>query len=200
MEDLSSLEKVKDVALLEHLALRLPELVGSPLSVNALRQDLQVSHQSVSRWMSMLENIFMIFRIYPFGAPKIRAVKKEAKHYHFDWTVVEEESYRFENLVACHLQKWCHFRQDYQGLDIELRYFRDIDRREADFVILENKKPIHFIECKLKHKDVNPALRYLKRHFPETTASQIALYGEEDYINKNGIRICPASKFLLDLI
>lgn len=199
-EDLYSLEKVKDVALLEHLALRLPELVGSPLSINALRHDLQVSHQSVSRWLIMLENIFMIFRIYPFGAPKIRAVKKEAKHYHLDWTVVEEESYRFENLFACHLQKWCHFRQDYEGIDTELRYFRDIDRREVDFVILENKKPIHFIECKLKNKDVNPALRYLKKHFPKTHASQLALYGEEDYMNKDGIRICPASTFLLDLV
>ena len=78
-EDLYSLERVKDVALLEHLALRLPELVGSPLSINALRQDLQVSHQSVSRWLHMLENIFMIFRLYPLGAPKIRADKKEAK-------------------------------------------------------------------------------------------------------------------------
>ena len=32
----------------------------------------------------------MIFRIYPFGASKIRAVKKEAKHYHLDWTVVKD--------------------------------------------------------------------------------------------------------------
>ncbi len=199
-EDLNSLEKVKDVALLEHLALRLPELVGSPLSINALRQDLQVSHQSVARWLEMFENLFMIFRIYPFGAPKIRAVKKEAKHYHLDWSVVEEESYRFENLVACHLQKWCHIRQDYEGLDTELRYFRDIDRREVDFVILENKKPIYFIECKLKNKNINPALRYLKRRFPDTDTKQIALHGEEDYINKDGIHICPASLFLLDLV
>jgi len=47
----------------------------------------------------------MIFRIYPFGAPGIRAVKKEAKHYHLDWTVVRDTGKRFENLVACHLLK-----------------------------------------------------------------------------------------------
>jgi len=199
-DDLNSLENVKDVALLENLALRLPDLVGSPLSINALRQDLQVSHQSVSRWLDMFENLFMIFRIYPFGAPKIRAVKKEAKHYHLDWTVVDEESFRYENLVACHLQKWCHFRQDYEGLDTELRYFRDIDRREVDFVIIEKKKPIYFIECKLKNRDTNPALRYLKKRFPDTDTKQISLYGEEDYVNKEGIHIYPASKFLLNLV
>jgi len=68
--------------MIEQLVLRLPDLVGSPLSLNSLREDLQVSHQSVSRWTAMLENLYFIFRIYPFGAPRIRAVKKEAKHYH----------------------------------------------------------------------------------------------------------------------
>ncbi len=80
--DLADLENIKDVGVVEHLALRLPDPVGSPLSLNAQREDLQVSHQSVSRWMQMLENLYMVFRIYPFGAPKLRAVKKEAKHYH----------------------------------------------------------------------------------------------------------------------
>jgi predicted AAA+ superfamily ATPase len=199
-EELNSLENVRDIALLEHLAIRLPELVGSPLSLNALRQDLQVSHQSIARWLVMFENIYMIFRIYPFGAPKIRAVKKEAKHYHLDWTVVDEESIRFENMIACHLLKWCHFRQDYEGYDTELRYFRDIDRREIDFVITENKKPIKFIECKLTNRDVNPTLRYMKQRFPETEAYQISFHDTEDFINKYGIRICSAETFLMDLI
>ena len=196
-DELNSLETVKDISLIEHLSYRLPELVGSPLSINALRQDLQVSHESVARWLRMLENIYMIFRIYPFGAPRIRAVRKEAKHYHLDWTVVEEESYRFENLVACHLLKWCHFRQDYEGLDTDLRYFRDIDRREVDFVLIEQGKPILFLECKQKHKKINPALKYLKQKFPDVETRQIALHGDEDYINKDGIHICPAETFLL---
>ncbi len=195
-EDLNSLENVKDLSLIENLSIRLPELVGSPLSLNALRQDLQVSHQSISRWLIMLESLYVVFRIYPFGAPKIRAVKKEAKHYHFDWTVIDEESYRFENLVACHLLKWCHFKQDYEGHDIELRYFRDIDRREVDFVIVKNNKPIRFIECKLKGKEINPALKYLKQRFPDVYAVQISLHREDDFVTKEGIHICPAEKYL----
>ena len=76
-----------------------------------------MSHQSVSRWIRMLENLYMIFRIYSFGAPKIRAVKKEAKHYHLDWTVVSDPGTRFENMVACHLLKWCCYQQDTEGAD-----------------------------------------------------------------------------------
>lgn len=82
------------------------------------------------------------------GAPRIRAVKKERKHYHLDWTVVPEDAARFENLVACHLLKWVHFGQDTKGRDLELRYFRDITGREVDFVVVEGRHPRLLVECK----------------------------------------------------
>jgi len=194
--DLTDLENVQDVGIIEKMVLRLPDLVGSPLSINALREDLQVSHQSVSRWISMLENLFMLFRIYPFGAPKIRAVKKEAKHYHLDWTLVKDMGFRFENLMACHLLKWCFFLQDTAGRDIELRYFRDVDRREVDFVIVEDGKPIHFVECKISGKSISRSLRYLKVRFPSVMATQVSLEKDKDVLTKDGIRLCSANNFL----
>lgn len=198
--DLSDLENVQDLALVENLVLRLPDLVGSPLSINALREDLQVSHQSVSRWITMLENLYMVFRIYPFGAPHIRAVKKEAKHYHLDWTLIENSGYRFENLIACHLLKWCYFLQDTQGRNVELRYFRDIDRREVDFVVIEDRKPTQFVECKLSDKKPSRSLLYLKKRFPDVPAIQVILEPDVDLITKEGIRISAAHRYLGSLI
>ena len=199
-EELADLENVQDLGIIEKMVLRLPELVGFPLSINALREDLQVSHQSVSRWIVMLENLYMIFRIYPFGAPMIRAVKKEAKHYHLDWTVVKDMGKRFENLVACHLLKWCFFLQDSKGRDIELRYFRDVDRREVDFVIVEDGNPVHFIECKKSGKSLSRSLCYLKVRFPSVRATQVSLENDMDLITKEGIRMCSAHLFLSDFI
>lgn len=198
--DLSDLENVQDLGIIENLVLRLPDLVGSPLSLNALREDLQVSHQSVSRWVSMLENLYMIFRIYPFGAPKIRAVKKEAKHYHLDWTVIPDKGSRFENLVACHLLKWCFYFQDTQGREIDLRYFRDVDKREVDFVLVEHGKPIQCVECKIAEKDPTRSLRYFKKRFPAMSATQVVLEKDLDVMTKEGIRICSAYRFLGELI
>ena len=99
-EELTSLERVTDLGRLELLMVRLPALVGSPLSVNALREDLQVAHATVANWLAILERLYALFRVSPFGAPRIRAVKKEQKHYHLDWSVVPEEPARFENLVG----------------------------------------------------------------------------------------------------
>lgn len=198
--ELQDLERVKDIALVHRLVLRMPDLVGSPLSINSLREDLQVAHQTVARWIQILENLYMIFRIYPFGSPKIRAVKKEAKHYHLDWTVIQNTGTRFENLLACHLLKWCHHLQDCEGRDMELRYFRDVDRREVDFVLMEDGKPIQFVECKTSRKTSNRSLRYLKIRFPDVEAIQVDLTNNEDVTDKDGIRYMPAAQFLSQLI
>jgi len=198
-EEVTSLEQVQDLGTLELLALRLPELVGSPLSINSLREDLQVSHKTTAKWISILERLFAIFRIPPFGAPRIRAVKKEQKHYQFDWTLVPDPDLRFENLVAAHLLKWVHFQQDTQGRDLELRYFRDVDRREVDFVLVERKAPIVLVECKWSEGDVDRGLRYLKTRFPGVEAWQIAATGQRDYLTPEGIRVCPALVFLKTL-
>ena len=200
MGDLADLENVQDIGIIERMVLRLPALVGSPLSLNALREDLQVAHQSVSRWISMLENLYMVFRLYPFGAPHIRAVKKEAKHYHLDWCVVPEPGPRFENLAACHLLKWCFFLQDTQAREMELRYFRDVDRREVDFVVTENGRPILFVECKQSDKSISRALHYLKARFKDADAVQVFQGEGLDRINRDGIRICPAHRFFSELV
>ena len=200
VDELQDLEKVKDIALVQRLVQRLPALVGSPLSINSLREDLQVAHQTAARWIQILENLYMIFRIYPFGSPAIRAVKKEAKHYHADWTVISDPGARFENLVACHLLKWCHFLQDTEGRETELRYYRDVDRREVDFVVMENGRPQQFIECKKSRRPGSRSLKYLKERFPKVEAVQIDLSGSEDVVDKNNIRLMPATKFLARLV
>lgn len=134
---------------IELLYLRLPELVGSPLSLNALREDLQCHHTTVANWIHILEKNYAIFRLSPFGAPKIKAVKKEQKHYHYDWNLIQDEGCRFENFVACHILKWMHWNYDTKGEDWDLRYFRDVTGKEVDFVLTNRQKPILFVECKL---------------------------------------------------
>lgn len=199
-EDLRDLEKVNDISLLEKMAIRLPELVGAPLSLNALREDLQVSHQTVVRWTNILERLYTVFRIYPFGGSNIRAVKKEAKHYHFDWTLVSQRSYRFENMVACHLLKWCHFLEDTEGWMTELRYFRDTDKREVDFVVLREGKPVYFVETKISDRHPSSHLVYLSKKFPGVPAVQIHLEGDEDLRTKEGIRLTAAHRFLGEFV
>lgn len=199
-EEVTSLERVQDLGTLEALMLRLPELVGSPLSLNALREDLEVSHRTVAGWIAILERLYALFRLSPFGAPRIRAVKQAQKHYHFDWSVVPGEPQRFENLVAAHLLKWVHLQQDAEGLDVELRYFRDRDGREVDFVVTEGRHPRLLVECKWDDAPVDKGLRYLKARFPSAAAWQISATGTKDHRTPEGIRVAPGLALLRTLV
>lgn len=199
-EEVTSLEQVQDLGQLELLYLRLPKLIGSPLSINSLREDLQVSHRAVSNWLNIFERLYGIFRLSPFGAPKIRAVKKEQKHYHMDWTLASENGQKFENLVAVHLLKWVHYQQDCFGRELDLRYFRDIDKREVDFVVTEDEKPLLAVECKFSDTNVSDSLRYFKIRFPQCRSVQVVASGKTSFITNEKIEIIPAIQFLAELI
>lgn len=199
-EDLVSLEQINDLGNLELLMLRLPNLVGSPLSINALREDLQLAHKTIANWLNIFERLYAIFRLSPYGNAKIRAVKKEQKHYHFDWSLISKESIRFENLVACHLLKWVHFLEDTEGRNMELRYFKDVDGREVDFIVLEDDMPQIAIECKWDDDEIGKGLRLFKKNFPACTAFQISAVGKKNYVSSQDITVCPAVIFLRDFI
>lgn len=199
-DEIADLERVQDLGNLERLMLRLPELVGAPLSLNALREDLQVSHKAVASWVDIFERLYAVFRLAPFGAPRIRAVKKERKHYHFDWSLVPEDGPRFENLVASHLLKWVHFQQDSTGSDLDLRYFRDTDGREVDFVVVDGRRPVLLVEAKWGDTEIDRGLRYLKARFPDADAWQLSATGRKDFVTPEGIRVAPALTLLRTLV
>jgi predicted AAA+ superfamily ATPase len=179
-EDLRDLESVREVSMLELLLSHLPACVGSPLSVNSLSQLLQVAHESIERWLAIFERLYVCHRISPFGARRIRAVRKERKLYFWDWSRVQDAGPRFENMVAGHLLKYCHFVEDTEGHDMELRFLRDTDRREVDFVVLRDGHPEFAVECKSGERNASPACRYFRERTEIPRFYQVHL-GASDY-------------------
>lgn len=196
-EDIRDLETVREISLLELLAEELPNRVGSPLSIRNLAQALETSYMAASRWIEIFERLYFCYRIAPFGAKKIRAVRKEQKLYLWDWSSVKEEGPRFENMVASHLLKYCHYLQDTQGYRMELRFIRDTDKREVDFVVLRDHKPLFAVECKSGEKGVNPAVFYFKARTSIDRFYQVHR-GSRDY-EKEGVRVLPFTTFVTEM-
>ena len=199
-EDIPSLELSQNLSQMELLLIRLPELVASPLSLNSLREDLNLSHKTVAKYLDIFERMYLIYRLLPLHSNKLRAVKKEKKHYHYNWAEVPNPEAQFENLIAGHLLKWVHFQQDYEGKNIELCYFRDTDKREVDFIITDNKIPVQAIECKIKAKGISPHLKYFKNKFPKTECLQVHLENGNEYETPEGIKSLTWHTFLKKLI
>jgi predicted AAA+ superfamily ATPase len=177
----------------------LPYKVGSLLSINSIREDLEVSHRAVTNWLSILEAFYYQFRIYPFARSNIRSIKKEPKLYLWDWSEVEDTSSRFENMVAVHLLKFCHFIYDYEGYKAELNFLRNVDKKEVDFLVTIENKPWFMVETKLSAKEVDKSIFYFKERLDIPFAYQVV---KETGIHRliKGVNLVSADRFLSSLI
>jgi predicted AAA+ superfamily ATPase len=198
-EDILDVQSIRDVGNMKLLSDILSSKVGSLLSLNAIREDLEVSHRAVTHWMDILESFYYHFRIYPYSTKKIRSLKKEPKLYLWDWSEVEDEAFRFENLIASHLLKFVHFITDYEGYRAELYFLRDIDKREVDFLVTVNAKPWFAVEVKLNDVNLSPNLLYFKERLSVPFVYQVVKREKIDRLEKMA-RIISAGKFLSGLI
>jgi predicted AAA+ superfamily ATPase len=157
-EDIRDASAIREISLLEHLAHLLPERIGSPLSLNALKEDIGVAFETVRDWLLLLEQFFYLFRIAPFTGRLARTLRKESKVYLFDWVEVEQESF-----VALHLLKAERLWKAMGDVPIGLNYIRDKEKREVDFILSERGEPFCLIECKASEEDLSPSLLYFQR-------------------------------------
>lgn len=198
-EDILDIQAVRDVANMKLLSDLLPSKVGSLLSVNSIREDLEVSFRAASHWLDILEAFYYHFRIYPYTSKRIRSLKKEPKLYLWDWSEVEEEAPRFENLIASHLLKFVHFITDYEGYKAELYFLRDVDKREVDFLVTIDSKPWFAVEAKYNDTALSPHLLYFQKRLSIPYIYQVVKSRTIDKL-ENGARIISAGKFLTGLL
>lgn len=198
-EDIRDLTAIKDLGSMELLAGILPEKAAGQLSLNALREDLEVSHRAVSNWVDLLERFYYHFRIYPFTNRRIRSLKKEAKLYLWDWSEIKDEAKRFENLVASHLLKFIHYLHDSEGHDLGLYYLRDVEGREVDFLVTYEQKPWFAVEAKTKETKISRNLKYFGDRLNIPYLFQIIYAPGIDKRIEN-TRLISADKFLAGLV
>ena len=158
-EDLRDLSRIPDLSRVEMLASLLPERVGAPRSLTSLREDLEVSHNTIKRWLQSLEELYFAYTIRPYQKRIARSLKKEGKLYLWDWSEVTAAGARFENLVAGHLLKACHFWTDTGCGLFELYYLRTKDKIEIDFLITRDSVPWLPVEVKLSNTTPTRAWR-----------------------------------------
>jgi len=198
-EDILDVQAIRDIGNMKLLSDILPSKVGSLLSTNVIREDLEVSFRAASHWIDVLEAFYYHFRLYPFTSKRIRSLKKEPKLYLWDWSEVEDEAARFENLIASHLLKFVHFITDYEGYKAGLYFLRDVDKREVDFLVTIDNKPWFAVEAKLNETSLSPHLLYFKERLSIPYIYQVVKKTATDRLEK-GIRIVSAGKFLAGLI
>ena len=95
--------------------------------------------------------------------------------------------------------KYCHFVEDTEGYDMELRFIRDTDKREVGFVVLRDGRAEFAVECKSAERSASPACRYFRERTDIPRFYQVHL-GAEDYGNATAnTRVLPLPTFCREL-
>jgi predicted AAA+ superfamily ATPase len=158
-EDTRDLNNIQDITKLQILVDLLTERVGSLVGKASLREVLECSFDSVTRWIEILHALFVTFEVAPYSARLSRAIRRERKVYLWEISNIAEEGARFENLVALHLLKACHLWSDIGLGRYELLYVRTKDQLEIDFLITKDRKPWLPVEVKLSDAKPSPSWR-----------------------------------------
>ena len=166
-QDMIDLENVREITSVETLIQLLRKRVGSPVSYSSLAQDLQCSDKTIKRWLTILENMYVIFRVGPFHRNIARSILKAPKYYFYDTgQVIGNSGIKLENLTACALLKEIHYIEDCYGEQAQLYYLKTKDNREIDFFVIRDETPFLMIEVKWADNTLSRNFSIFGKHFP----------------------------------
>lgn len=199
-QDLIDIYAVKDIKAIETLVQLLKERVGSTVSYANLARDLEYDQTTIKRWLQLLENLYIIFRVTPYSNNVARSLLKEPKFYFYDNTYAENgDGAKLENLVANALLKELHYLEDLKGVKTSLHYLRTKEGKELDFLVCIDNTPTTMIE--VKQSDDSPAkgFEHFSKYFSSTQMIQVVKECKRDKTYPSGLAIKSLIPWLAEL-
>jgi predicted AAA+ superfamily ATPase len=182
---------------------------GSILNVTNIARECQVKRTTVDSWISILEDMLIVYQIHVFTNRAKRALSAHPKLYFFDPGVYralrphsikdaesELDGQALEGLVAQHLNAW----KDYTADKHTLHFWRTRGGVEVDFIVLG---PLGFWAIEVKNSnrvfpaDLRPLHAFIE-DYPE--AKGLLLYRGKERLLKDNILCIPCEEFLKGLV
>lgn len=196
--DVLDFEKIHDLSAIRTIFELLRSRVGSPVSYESIARDVQLSPNSVKKYIKILESLYVIFRIYPYSKNIARSLLKTPKIYFFDTALVKKGvGEQFENLTAVNLYKHMMAKRDYVGENITLHYLRDKEKREVDFALAKDDLITEIIEAKYAESSISAHLIHFSKHY-NLKATQIVYDIKKPY-KAGEITVIDALTFFIGL-
>jgi len=202
-EDLREVAHVNDLGTIETLMQLLAERSAQQLIYSSLAREIQVSVDTVKRWVDLLSRLHYGFMVRPWFTNVAKALRKEPKWFQRDWSVLADDGARAETMVACHLLKAVEGWTDLGFGDFQLRYVRDKQRREVDFLVVRDRKPWFLVEVKIGETSLSPSIAYFQGQTKAVHAFQVVMnlaYQESDCFRVARPVVVPARTFLSQLL
>lgn len=176
----------KLVLLLKALALQ----IGSEVNYHELGNTIGLKNETVEKYIQLLEQSFVIFRLPSYATNQRKELKKGRKIYFFDngirnavlgdfrnWEVRHDQGALFENFVISELWK----KDCYENKISNFYFWRTADQQEVDLII-EREGILHAIEIKWSPKAKARLSKTFSKTYPHHTFEIIHSENFDDYL------------------
>jgi len=180
-EDVRDLTRIQHLDQISTLGRLLEGRSGEQLVYSSLARSIRVSENTVRSWIATLVSLHYGFLVRPWYKNVTRSLRKEPKWFLRDWSGISDPGQRAETLVACHLLKAVDGWTDQGHGEFELRYVRDKQKREVDFLVVRDGEPWFLVEAKRSETVLSPSLVYFHRQLQSEHAFQVVVTA--DYLD-----------------
>ncbi len=201
VRDLTQIQQLDQLTLLVNL---LESRSAHQIVYSNLAREIQVSVDTIRRWVETLSNLHLGFLIKPWFKNISRSLRKEPKWFLRDWSGISDVGDKTETFVACHLLKAVEGWNDLGLGKFQLGYLRDKSKREVDFLVIRNDAPWFLVEVKYRQESISEGLKYFQKMLQAPFAFQVVLESEfidaDCFAKPRSAIMVPAKTFLSQLL
>lgn len=178
-KDVADFAKIENIDAFNKLLILLAAQTGGLLNIHTLSSALNISSAKVRSYLDVLENTFIIKRLYPFFSNYKKEITKTPKIYFLDlglrnlilgnWQELNLRSDRgtlFENLVFLEF-----YTKDLYKLN-RYHFWRTTNQTEIDFII-EEGNAVQALEAKYASTKTPKSFKTFKKYYPKASIQLI---------------------------
>ncbi|MGC9309382.1 MAG: ATP-binding protein [Candidatus Nanoarchaeia archaeon] len=163
LKDIANTFSIDDIESLKRFVKYLSHNIGGQISYEKISSNLNLSFQTIKKYLQAMEKSYLIYNVTPFYQNKIKEISKQPKIYFIDTGLRNHIAKQypssltgelFENYIFSELLKSGH----------EPKYWRTKNKSEVAFIIETNNSLIP-IEVKLKAQQPRKSLRNFIRTY-----------------------------------
>ena len=189
LKDVARTFSIEDIRSLEEFSKYLALSIGNILSYGDLSNSLNLSFQTVKKYLDAMEKSYLIVRVHPFYTNKLKEIIKQPKIYFIDTGLrniiaksfdVEPDGKLFENYVFSEIIK----------IGLTPKYWRTKTKSEVDFIV-EKERDIIPIEVKLQADPgkIERSLRSFINMYNPKTALVVTYKGKKGELKINSCNV-----------
>ncbi len=187
LKDILAFERVQNPQKLKDLLGLIAMQIGSEISLDELGKNLQMSKNTVERYLDLLSKVFIIYQRKGFSKNLRKEIAKSNRWYFYDNGI---RNYLIGNMQALALRQdvgmlWENYFlserikvNGYNEKHIESYFWRTYDQQEIDLIEVENNQ-LKAFECKWKlHKHKIPVA--FAKAYPD---AQFEIIHQDNYLD-----------------